>query len=120
MNDLYQIVYYCPPEALEPTKAALFRAGAGKTGDGCYEECCWQVEGEGQFRPLPGSRPATGTPGKLERLREFRVELVCRKAFLDEALKALGKAHPYEEPVCCVWKIDAGITASREEGRHEQ
>ena len=44
---------------------ACFEAGAGRIGN--YDQCCWQVRGQGQFRPLAGSSPAIGEHGELER-----------------------------------------------------
>lgn len=60
---MYKLCYFVPESHLEVTKAALFDAGAGRVGD--YDRCCWQVLGQGQFRPLPGSRPYLGEAGRL-------------------------------------------------------
>src|SRR5690554_7132017 len=73
---MYKLCYFVPEGYLEQTKQALFAAGAGKIGD--YEQCAWQCEGQGQFRPLAGSDPFLGAQGQLERVKEFKVELVCR------------------------------------------
>jgi hypothetical protein len=42
---MYKLTVFIPEEALEKVKAALFAAGAGTIGN--YEQCCWQVKGEG-------------------------------------------------------------------------
>ena len=44
-----------PASHLDVVKLAVFEAGAGRQGN--YDQCCWQVLGEGQFRPLAGSAP---------------------------------------------------------------
>lgn len=75
---------------------AVFEAGAGRIGH--YDCCAWQVEGEGQFRPLDGSRPFIGQPGEIKKVSEYRVEMVCGKQYLAASLVALKQAHPYEEP----------------------
>jgi len=93
---MYKLCYYVPATHLEATKTAVFDAGAGRVGD--YDRCCFQVLGEGQFRPLPGSRPFLGTEGELERLAEYRVEMVCEDDVVDSVVTALRLAHPYEEP----------------------
>jgi len=93
---MYKLCYYVPATHLEATKAAVFDAGAGRVGD--YDRCCFQVLGEGQFRPLPGSRPFLGSEGELERLEEYRVEMVCEDDVVDSVVTALRLAHPYEEP----------------------
>ena len=93
---MYKLCYYVPQSHLEITKQAVFDAGAGCIGD--YDSCCWQVEGEGQFRPLPGSRPFLGRPGEVEQVKEYRVEMVCCDEHIAQVVAALKQAHPYEEP----------------------
>jgi hypothetical protein len=89
---------------LEIVKQALFAAGAGRIGD--YDSCCWQVAGQGQFRPLAGADPFIGSQGKVETVEEYKVELVCDDASIAAAVAALKQAHPYEEPAYQVWKLD--------------
>lgn len=93
---MYKLCVYIPLANLELVKAAMFDAGAGKIGD--YENCCWQVAGAGQFRPLIGSSPAIGEHGKLETVAEYRVEMVCEDVCIRAVIAAMKKAHPYEQP----------------------
>lgn len=93
---MYKLVFFVPESHLEIVKAAVFLAGAGKIGN--YDQCCWQVLGQGQFRPLPGANPHCGEVGKQEFLPEYRVELVCAEQYIRAAIAALRAAHPYEEP----------------------
>ena len=60
---MYTLCFYVPESALEQVKAAVFAAGAGRIGN--YDQCCWQVAGQGQFRPLAGSNPAIGRQGAV-------------------------------------------------------
>lgn len=101
---MYKLCVYIPETHLEPVKQALFEAGAGRIGD--YDCCCWQAPGSGQFRPLPGSRPFIGGLGQVERVAEYRVEMVCADERVDAALAALRAAHPYEEPAFDLWRLD--------------
>ncbi|SRR5690554_5167180 len=101
---MYKLCYFVPEGYLEQTKQALFAAGAGKIGD--YEQCAWQCEGQGQFRPLAGSDPFLGAQGQLERVKEFKVELVCEDSRIREAVAALKQAHPYEEPAYEVYRLE--------------
>ena len=87
---------YVPETHLEAVKTACFNAGAGRIGD--YEHCCWQTAGEGQFRPMAGSQPFIGSQGELERVAEYRVEMVLEKSIVRAVVKAMIAAHPYEEP----------------------
>jgi structural hemagglutinin/hemolysin toxin protein RtxA len=93
---MYKICFYAPIAAVEQIKNAMFASGAGKIGN--YSHFSWQILGEGQFFPLAGSHPAIGVPGKLEKVSEYKVEMVCSKECIHDAIKALLKAHPYEEP----------------------
>jgi hypothetical protein len=100
---LYTLCFYVPVSALEEVKAAVFAAGAGRIGN--YDQCCWQVEGQGQFRPLTGSNPAIGRRGELETLPEYRVEMVCSRECIAAAVEAMKASHPYEEPAWHVVKM---------------
>lgn len=102
---MYKLGFYVPQSHLEQVKEALFAAGAGRIGD--YDKCCWQVVGQGQFRPLAGSKPFAGSPGELERVAEYRVELVCAPDCVRSVVAALQGAHPYEEPA---WDLVQLIT----------
>ena len=93
---MYKLCFYVPESHLESVKLAVFAAGAGRIGD--YDSCCWQVLGQGQFRPLEGSQPYLGQQGVVETVAEYRVELVCDAAHIRAAVEALLAAHPYEEP----------------------
>lgn len=93
---MYKLCVYIPETHVETVKAALFAAGAGRIG--AYEACCWQVLGQGQFRPLAGSQPFLGSHGVLETVAEYRVEMVCAADCLPAVLAALRAAHPYETP----------------------
>ena len=93
---MYKIVFFVPEAQLEEVKEAVFATGAGRICD--YEHCCWQVAGQGQFRPVEGADPFVGAVGELEKVAEYRVELVCEDELVRAAVAALKKAHPYEEP----------------------
>lgn len=91
---MLKLTFYVPESHLEAVKEALFRAGAGRLGD--YDCCAWQVQGQGQFRPLPGSDPFLGQQGRLELVDEYRVEMIVPDACVNAAVAALKASHPYE------------------------
>lgn len=101
---MYKLCYFVPESHLEETKSALFAAGAGRIGD--YDSCAWQCLGQGQFRPLDGSQPFLGQSGELEKVGEYRVELVCEDSAIRSAIAALRRAHPYEEPAYDVVRLE--------------
>ncbi|WP_372844856.1 NGG1p interacting factor NIF3 [Psychrobacter sp.] len=100
---MYKLTVFVPDSALQQVKSALFAAGAGKIGD--YEQCCWQVQGIGQFMPLTGSTPHIGTQDSLEKVDEWRVEMVVAEAHINDVINALKQAHPYETPAYDVIEV---------------
>ncbi|WP_116365735.1 YqfO family protein [Parahaliea mediterranea] len=100
---MYKLCFYVPQSHLEPVKQAVFEAGGGTIGD--YDCCCWQVAGQGQFRPLAGARPFIGSAGEVEQVDEYRVELVVDEAHIRGVIAALRLAHPYEEPAFDVLQV---------------
>ena len=101
---MYKLCFFVPDSHLESVKDALFEAGAGRIGN--YDRCCWQVLGQGQFRPLPGSNPHIGSTGALERVEEWKVELVVEKSLIRDTVAALKAAHPYETPAYEVHRLE--------------
>lgn len=99
---MYKLTVFIPDENLEEVKTALFNAGAGKIGE--YAECCWQINGYGQFRPLADSNPHIGKQGELASVDEWRVEMVVADEYIHPVITALKQAHPYETPAYDVVK----------------
>ncbi|MGR8942210.1 MAG: NGG1p interacting factor NIF3 [Gammaproteobacteria bacterium] len=100
---MYQLCFYVPESHLETVKEALFSQGAGQFA--AYDQCCWQVRGEGQFRPQAGSRPYSGETERLERVTEYKVEMICRDEAIKSVMQALLDVHPYEEPAYRLYKM---------------
>jgi hypothetical protein len=89
---------------LDQVKDAVFAAGAGRLGH--YDRSCWQVLGQGQFRPIKGSTPGVGKEDKLEIISEYKVEMICDDDCIEQVLLNFKQAHPYEEPAFDVWRLD--------------
>lgn len=104
---MHMLVTYLPASHLDTVKCAMFEAGAGHIGN--YDQCCWQILGEGQFRALPGSDPFVGTTNAVHREPEYRVEMVCPDDLLDAVIRALIAAHPYEEPAWSTWPVRSSL-----------
>lgn len=101
---MYKICVYVPASHLQQVKEALFAVGAGRIGN--YDSCCWQAAGEGQFRALEGSAPYIGQPGVVEKVVEYKIELVCEDHLIRQAIAAMKIAHPYETPAYDVWQLE--------------
>ncbi|MAR92072.1 MAG: YqfO family protein [Pseudomonadota bacterium] len=102
---MYKLVFFVPETHRDAVKQAVFATGAGKIGD--YDSCCWEVAGQGQFRPLAGANPFLGTTGRVESVSEYRVELVCEDDLIRVAIAAMKQAHPYEEPAYDVIRLES-------------
>ena len=100
---MYSLIFYVPETHLEKVKKTLFKKGAGRYKK--YDSCAWQVKGEGQFRPLEGSKPFLGREGIIEKVDEYKVEMICQDSDILNILKELIKVHPYEEPAYLVSEI---------------
>lgn len=101
---MYKLCLHVPQTHLDVVKNAIFEAGAGTVGHYCH--CSWEVLGEGQFMPLPGSNAFIGEINKLEKVAEYKVETICTDDCINEVIAALKKAHPYETPSYEVWKLE--------------
>jgi dinuclear metal center YbgI/SA1388 family protein len=92
----YKLVTFVPKDALEKVSSALFAAGAGRIGN--YTSCSFQSNGTGTFVGGEGTNPAVGKAGQMERADEIRIETIVPISSIDEIVRALRNAHPYEEP----------------------
>ena len=100
----YRLDVYVPDSHVEAVKTALFEAGAGNFGN--YDSCCWQTEGTGQFRPMEGAHPFSGTVGHVEHVKEWKLEFVVKETALEAVLAALKRSHPYETPSFQYWPVN--------------
>ena len=92
---MYKLNYYVPEDSKENTKQALFDIGVGKYEN--YECCSFETLGTGQFKPIDKANPHIGELGKIERVQEYKIEMICSNELIKEAVKVLKESHPYEE-----------------------
>ena len=93
---LVKLVTYVPVAQAEEVRNALFAAGCGCIGR--YDSCSYNVEGSGTFRAQEGTHPYCGAVGELHTEAEVRIETIVPAYRKAEAVRALLKVHPYEEP----------------------
>jgi dinuclear metal center YbgI/SA1388 family protein len=101
-QELSKLVVFVPEEHLERMRAALFPHAESL---GAYRDCSFSAAGEGTFTPLDGATPFIGTVGALEKVGEYRLEVLLDRAALPHALKSLVAAHPYEEPAFDIYPL---------------
>lgn len=94
-EELLKLVVFVPEESASDVAKALGDAGAGWIGN--YSHCSFQSPGFGTFIPREGSNPYIGEQGKLEKVAEVRVETILPKKRRAQVVRAMLKAHPYEE-----------------------
>ena len=101
-QELSKLVVFVPEEHLDRVRAALF---AHAESLGVYRDCSFSASGEGTFTPLAGATPFIGTVGALEKVREYRLEILLDRLKLPQALKSLIEVHPYEEPAYDIYPL---------------
>ena len=91
----FKIVTFVPVKDAEKVRMAMGDAGAGVLGN--YTHASFSTKGVGRFLPGEGAHPAIGEVGKLEKVEEERIEVICQKEKVKAVVAAIKKAHPYEE-----------------------
>lgn len=103
MDEMVKLVVFVPETHADAVRDALGKAGAGKIGNYSYNS--FSTKGIGRFRPEKGANPAIGKIGKLEEVQEERIEVACEKNQVNTIIKAIKKAHPYEEVVVDIYPM---------------
>lgn len=101
---MFKLVFFVPILDADRVKNHLFSQGAGTIGN--YDCCSFETEGVGQFRPLAGSDPTIGEQGKIEKVKELKVEMICKDILIKNVIKELKHVHPYEEPAYEVYRME--------------
>ncbi len=91
-----KLVTFVPAAHLDAVSRAVFAAGAGRIGK--YSSCGFRAPGTGTFLGEEGTHPAVGQSGRLEECAELRFETLVPIDRIEDVLRALRGAHPYEEP----------------------
>lgn len=97
---LYSLAFYTPLADTEKVRQAVLNCGAGHIGN--YSACSFNSTGEGTFKAEPGAKPYVGEVGALHKENEIKTEITVPEYLLDQSIRALKAAHPYEEPV---WNV---------------
>ncbi len=101
---MYKIQVYLPLESMESIRAAIEGAGGGRIGN--YGGCMswWQVHSS--WITLPGAHPYNGVVGERTEADEYVLQCRVDETHLSAVLSAIKKAHPYDEPVIDVVKLE--------------
>ena len=114
---LCKVVVFVPPDHVEAMRQELSIAGAGRIGD--YSECSYELQGSGTFLGGASTHPTVGKAGRLEKVGEVRLEMVCPNVgwLLQEVEAAIGRAHPYEQPAWDLYPLQPRPRLGRGQGR---
>lgn len=99
-----KIIVFVPETHADAVREAMGNAGVGKIGN--YTYCSFSSQGIGRFKPEEGAHPTIGEVGKLELVKEERIEAVCPREILKDVVVAIKKVHPYEEVVLDVYPLE--------------
>ena len=103
-SKLNKIVCFCPIQYAEKVREAMFDAGAGHIGN--YDNCSFSLEGKGSFRALDNSKPFVGKKGEIHHEAETKIETVVPDFKINQVIKNMIKAHPYEEVAYDIYALE--------------
>ncbi|HSI69129.1 MAG TPA: Nif3-like dinuclear metal center hexameric protein [Gillisia sp.] len=103
-NAIKKLTTYAPLKDADAVRESLFAAGAG--GIGNYDNCSFNLEGRGSFKPNEESNPTIGKKGEVHFEEETQINVVFPVYNEKTILKALFAAHPYEEVAYEVITLD--------------
>jgi dinuclear metal center YbgI/SA1388 family protein len=94
---------FIPEESFEKVSEAIFNAGGGIIGE--YSYCSFRTSGKGTFKGSSESNPVIGVKENLETVNEVRLEVLVDAWKLNNVLREMLKAHPYEEPAYDIYPL---------------
>jgi dinuclear metal center YbgI/SA1388 family protein len=106
----FKVVVFVPDADLGRVSDAIFAAGAGNIGQ--YSQCSFRLAGTGTFFGSENTNPTIGEKGRREEVQEWRLEAICPRAFLDDVIRAIRRAHSYEEPAFDIYPLHSSASIS--------
>ena len=102
-QNLLKLVVFVPESHSEKVSQALFSSGAGNIGN--YKNCIFSSQGEGSFLPTSGSNPYKGKEGRLEKVKEEKLEVIFPDYLLSNIIQSMNRDHHYEEVAYDIFKL---------------
>ena len=90
-----KLTTYIPLSDADMLRKKLFEAGAGNIGN--YDNCSFNILGEGTYRGNQNSNPTIGEKGKIHTEKEVQISVIFESKNEAPILKSLQEHHPYEE-----------------------
>jgi dinuclear metal center YbgI/SA1388 family protein len=92
---LQKLTTYVPTQEVDFVRNALFAAGAGNIGN--YENCSFNIAGQGTFKAKKNANPTIGKIGQFHTENEVKISVIFENKNEKNILSALFNAHSYEE-----------------------
>ena len=99
-----KLVAYAPTPEAAALKQSLFKAGAGSLGN--YDDCSFSTKGIGTYKGNEDSNPVIGTKNEFVSADETQISVTFPKHLESAVIKALHKAHSYEEVAYEVFTLE--------------
>lgn len=100
---VYKLAVYVPVPAADRVRDAITREGAGFIGN--YSHCTYNIDGTGTFKANEGCNPFVGEINELTRTSEIKIETVITDENMQRVVRAMLKAHPYEEVAYDIYEL---------------
>jgi dinuclear metal center YbgI/SA1388 family protein len=94
-DSIKKLTTFVPNEQAAEVRKALFEAGGGSIGN--YDNCSFNLKGEGSFKPNKEANPVIGKRGEVHLEEETQIGLIYPSHLEKKMLQALFSFHPYEE-----------------------
>ncbi len=101
---LKKIVVYVPKSHVTKVRKAILDSGAGHIGK--YDQCSFNIKGEGTYRALENAQPFVGKIGEIHTEDEIRVESIFPTHLKNKIIQSMISAHPYEEVAYDIYTLD--------------
>jgi dinuclear metal center YbgI/SA1388 family protein len=94
-EELRKLVFFVPLNHADKVRKKVFEAGAGHIGN--YDQCSFNLQGNGTFRGSEDTNPFVGEKSKFHTEKEIRVETIYPVHRESAIIRAMLDSHPYEE-----------------------
>ncbi len=104
IKNFKKLVIYIPDTHIEKIRDKLLTLELFKTDK--YSKMSFMTEGEGTFLPFTHAMPFIGEPGKIEKTKEFRLEVLIDEKNINSILNEIRNIHPYEEMAYDIYPVE--------------
>ena len=108
VEEVYKFAVFTPYDYKDQVFNAITNVGAGSLY-GNYSSCGFIAEGAGLFTPLENAKPFVGEVLEPQVVDEVKIETIVLKKDINNVIKAMKEAHPYEEAAYDIIKLENNL-----------